>query len=68
LSERETGYVNRALESGWISGTGSYVGDFERLLASHLQGADVVAVCSGTSALELALRALDVGPGLLHMR
>ncbi len=37
LSERETGYVNRALQSGWISGTGSYVGEFERLLADRLQ-------------------------------
>lgn len=36
---------------------------FEDLLREDLEAADVVACSSGTSALTLVLRALDVGPG-----
>ncbi|PPS73402.1 MULTISPECIES: DegT/DnrJ/EryC1/StrS family aminotransferase [Streptomyces] len=36
---------------------------FEDLLREDLEAADVVACSSGTSALSLVLRAMDVGPG-----
>ncbi|OLR91300.1 aminotransferase DegT [Actinokineospora bangkokensis] len=36
---------------------------FERALREHTGAADVVACSSGTSALVLVLRAMDVGPG-----
>jgi dTDP-4-amino-4,6-dideoxygalactose transaminase len=36
---------------------------FEELLRTDLGAADVVACSSGTSALSLALRAMDIGPG-----
>ncbi|WP_030608773.1 DegT/DnrJ/EryC1/StrS family aminotransferase [Streptomyces sclerotialus] len=42
---------------------GEHTRRFERLLQESLGAADVVACGSGTSALDLALSAVDVGPG-----
>jgi perosamine synthetase len=63
LHDAERAYVNSAVESGWISGTGPFVHQFETRLADRIQRPYVIAVANGTLALELALRALDVGPG-----
>ncbi len=63
LSGREREYAQEALESGWISSAGDYVGRFERALAQRLIRRHVIAVSNGTAALELALRAMGVGPG-----
>ncbi|ACL55898.1 DegT/DnrJ/EryC1/StrS family aminotransferase [Methylobacterium nodulans] len=63
LSEREHLYVREAMESSMISSAGPAVRAFEAALASRLEVAHVVATSSGTCALELALRALAVGPG-----
>lgn len=46
----------------WQSG-GGRAERFEAWLANHLQVSHAVAVANGTVALELALRALGVGPG-----
>ena len=43
---------------------GPAVAAFERELAAYLGGGEVVGVASCTDALELTLRALDLGPGL----
>jgi perosamine synthetase len=61
LTERERHYLRDAIESGLISSTGPYVPAFEAALARRLGTAAVVATASGTSALELILRALDIG-------
>ncbi len=42
---------------------GPAVASFEEELAAFLGGGQVVGVASGSDALELSLRALDVGPG-----
>ncbi|OIK26047.1 DegT/DnrJ/EryC1/StrS family aminotransferase [Streptomyces malaysiense] len=42
---------------------GARTAAFEELLRADLGAADVVACSSGTSALSLVLRAMDVGPG-----
>jgi dTDP-4-amino-4,6-dideoxygalactose transaminase len=42
---------------------GSAVSSFEAELGAYLGGGEVVGVASGSDALELALRALGVGPG-----
>jgi dTDP-4-amino-4,6-dideoxygalactose transaminase len=52
----------RVLESGHYV-LGAEVEAFEREFAQFLGGSHVVGVANGTDALELALRALDVGPG-----
>lgn len=50
------------LESGWYV-LGRYGRDFERAFAEFCGTAHAVGVASGTDALELALRAIGVGPG-----
>ena len=63
LTGREACYVQSALNRGWISGAGDYVSKFESLLAALTNRDHVIAVVNGTMAIELALRALDIGPG-----
>lgn len=63
LGEKEAGHVRDAMASGWISGTGPYVGAFERLLEERTGRAYATAVSSGTTALEIVLSALGIGPG-----
>lgn len=50
------------IRRGWVA-QGPEVAAFERELAERLGTDEVAAVASGSAALELALRALDVGPG-----
>lgn len=62
LGTKEQAYVLDALTSTWISG-GPYVERFEKEFL-RLNGAEYgLAVSNGTTALQLALLALDVGPG-----
>jgi dTDP-4-amino-4,6-dideoxygalactose transaminase len=50
------------LRSGWF-GSGPIVEEFEREFAAAVEAPEVVAVSSGTAALHLALRVLDLAPG-----
>lgn len=63
MTELEINYAKEAIESGWISSSGKYVGRFERALAQKIGRKHVVALLNGTTALELALRALGIGDG-----
>lgn len=63
LGELEEFYVRKALADGWISGTGSFVARFEQLVSARTDRRHTIAVANGTLALELALRALDIGLG-----
>jgi dTDP-4-amino-4,6-dideoxygalactose transaminase len=54
----------RVLRSGWIT-MGPETLAFERELASYLGARHVVAVASGTAAIEIALRALHLPPGAI---
>ena len=54
--------VARVVRGGHLA-QGPEVASFERGLAQRLGVAAAAAVSSGSAALELALRALDVGPG-----
>jgi perosamine synthetase len=63
LDGNEARYAADAIATGWISGTGSYLRRFEAAVAEATERQHVVAVNSGTSALELALLALGVRPG-----
>jgi perosamine synthetase len=62
LGDEEVAATERVLRSGWIM-QGPEVGAFEAELAAFLDAPHVVAVANGTVALELALRALGIGPG-----
>lgn len=64
FSEDEIEVVSAVLRSGRINQwTGSEVTAFEREYASYLGRGHAIAVMNGTSALELAMKALHIGPG-----
>jgi len=52
--------VNAMLDQRWLTNNGPYVQEFERTLAELLDVRHFVAVCNGTVALELAIRALEL--------
>jgi perosamine synthetase len=62
ITEEEIEAVSEVLRSGWI-GLGPKTREFEDNLKEYLGVPEVVALNSGTSALHLALRVLDIGPG-----
>jgi dTDP-4-amino-4,6-dideoxygalactose transaminase len=62
VGQAEIDEVTDSLRSGWI-GTGPKVRRFERMLERYLQVPHVRCVSSGTAALFLALRCLDISPG-----
>jgi perosamine synthetase len=62
LGSGETAAVARVLSSGMLV-QGREVQAFEEALGQAVGRAHVVATCNGTAALELALRALGIGPG-----
>jgi perosamine synthetase len=55
--------VSACLEAGWVSSEGPDVARFERNFAALCGRAHGVAVSSGTAALDIAVRALGLGPG-----
>lgn len=56
-------YVQECLASGWISSEGKFLSEFEQRWAEYCGAKFGVAVSSGTAALEIALRALELKPG-----
>jgi len=63
LAGRELDYVSEAVESGWISSSGSYVGRFEEAFAAYCGVTHAVTTNTGTAALHLACAAAGIGPG-----
>ena len=62
LGEEEAAAARRAILSGWVI-QGPEVEAFEQEFAAAVGAAQAVACSSGTAALHLALKALDIGPG-----
>ena len=62
IGEAERKAVNDCIDSLWL-GSGPRVQQFEQEFASYLGSPYAVAVNSGTAALELALKVLDLEPG-----
>jgi perosamine synthetase len=63
LDGREREYVMECLETGWISSMGRFIAAFEDRFAAYCGVKHAVAVNNGTTALHLALVALDLQPG-----
>lgn len=59
----ELKYINDAASTGWISSSGKYVGAFEEKFAEFSGNCFAVSATSGTTALHLAVVALNIGPG-----
>ena len=62
-TSKEIKWVNKALKENCISSTGGYVGLFEKEFAKKIGTKYAVAVNSGTSALFVALKALEIKKG-----
>jgi perosamine synthetase len=63
LSALEKQYVMTAIDGSMLSSTGPYVAEFERAFAQQLGIGYAVATATGSAALELIVRALDIGTG-----
>ncbi len=63
LNGRELEYVRDCLESNWISSIGKYITRFEETFSRYCGARHGVSCSSGTTALHLALEALEIGPG-----
>ncbi|QDS87237.1 Putative pyridoxal phosphate-dependent aminotransferase EpsN [Rosistilla ulvae] len=63
MSTNERNLLLDAFDSNWIAPLGPHVDAFEREFAAKVQVEHAVALSSGTAALHLALRLLDVGAG-----
>jgi perosamine synthetase len=62
ISEDDIAAVVAVLRSPYLS-QGPILHEFEKALAAYFNVSDAIAVNSGTSALQLALRVLDIGSG-----
>ena len=63
FSGREKEYVNKCLDSTWISSKGEFITKFEKQFAGYIGAPHATTVCNGTVALHLALAALGLQPG-----
>ena len=59
----EKEYINEAFETNWIAPLGENVNKLEEELASYVKINDAAAMVSGTSAIHMAFKALDVKEG-----
>ena len=60
ITKKDIESVNRALKSGWISSDGSEIKKFEKEFSRFIDRKYSVAVSSGTAALEIAIKALNI--------
>jgi len=63
LGGNELKYVSDCIASNWISSQGKYVTSFEEAFRNFTGGEHALCVSSGTTALHLALAALEIGNG-----
>ena len=63
LTGNEKKYIQEAVESTWIGGSGHYVDRIEREWAELCGVKECVVAANGTVAIQMALLGLGVGPG-----
>lgn len=56
-------YVKECLDTNWVSSAGDFVDRFEDRFAKYMNVKSAVVTMNGTSALELALKTLNIGNG-----
>ncbi len=59
----EEDYILDCIRTGWISSEGAYVKKFEQAWADYCSVSEGIAVSSGTAALHVALKCLQLEPG-----
>jgi perosamine synthetase len=63
LGTEELAFVSDCVSTGWISSSGAYIERFEQGWAGYVGAKYGIAVSSGTTALQLAVEVLRLGPG-----
>ncbi|MFM8270677.1 MAG: DegT/DnrJ/EryC1/StrS family aminotransferase, partial [Pseudomonadota bacterium] len=62
LTGNEKKYLLECIDTGWISSEGPFIHKFELGMASAVGRQFGIAVSNGTAALEIAIKALKLGP------
>lgn len=63
LSAEARSNVIDCLDTRWISSAGSYIHNFEESFANYIGSTHAITTSNGTTALQLALSILEIGPG-----
>jgi len=63
MSGNELKYIEKVFESNYIAPLGEYVDKFESSVEKYTGAKNALAISSGTAAIHLALRVLDIGEG-----
>ncbi len=63
LNGNELKYVTECIETGWISSEGPFITKFEEGFSNYIGCKYGAAVSNGSAALDIAIRALNIGPG-----
>lgn len=63
MSGNELKYIEKVFESNYIAPLGEYVNKFEESIRNYTGAKNALAVVSGTAAIHLALRILNIGKG-----
>lgn len=63
LNGNEKKYLCECIDTGWISSEGPFVKEFEQRMSAAVNRKYGVAVSNGTAALEIAMRAIEIGEG-----
>lgn len=63
LSGNEKKYLQECIDTGWISSEGPFVERLESGLCQQTGRKHAFAVCNGSAALELAVKAVGIKPG-----
>ncbi len=63
LNGNEKKYLAECIDTGWISSEGPFVTKLETLFAEKVSRKHGIAVCNGSAALDIAVKALSIGDG-----
>jgi len=63
LSGNEKKYLQECIDTGWISSEGPFIEKLESGLCQQTKRKHAFAVCNGSAALELAVKAIGIKPG-----
>ena len=63
LNGNEKKYINECIDTGWISSEGPFIKKFEDQFSTYVNRKYGVAVSNGSAALDIAIKALGIGPG-----
>jgi perosamine synthetase len=63
LIGNEKKYLDECIDTGWISSEGPFVKKFETEFSKVVNRKYGISVCNGSVALDVAIAALEIGPG-----